>query len=82
MAAALEENLGAAQGEERFDLGGDLLIGEDITAPVAGRGAEGAKSAMGAADIGVVDIAFDDVGANARTVEAVGNLSGPVGQIG
>ena len=82
MAAALQENLSAAQGDQGFDLGGDLLIGEDITAPAAGRGAEGAESAMGTADIGVVDVAFDDIGADARTVEAVGDLGGPAGQIG
>jgi len=81
MAAALEEDLGAAEGHQWFYFGGDLLVSQDISLLVTRRDAKSTKATAGAADVGVVDIAFDDVGADGRAVQTVGHLGGPPRQI-
>jgi hypothetical protein len=60
--AALEQDLHAAYGLALVDLGADLLEAQDVPLGVPGAAIERAELAVGDADVGVVDVAVDDVG--------------------
>ena len=76
--AALQQDLDAAQGHRLVDLPGQLLAGEDVGVGVAARPVEGAEVAGRGADVGVVDVARDDVGDHPVAVE--GAAAGVGGQ--
>ena len=63
MHAALHERLIAAQGDGLLDLLVELLARQDVGVGVAALAVEGAEVADGGADVGVVDVAVDVVGA-------------------
>ena len=63
MIAALQEDLVAAQGDRLLDLLVELLARQDVGVGVAGLAVERAEVADGGADVGVVDVAVDVVGA-------------------
>ena len=60
--AALEQDLHAADRLAFVDLGADLLEAQHVALGVPGAAVERAELAVGDADIGVVDVAVDDVG--------------------
>ena len=60
--AALEQDLDAADRLALVDLGADLLEAQHIALIVLGPAIERAELAVGDADVGVVDVAVDDVG--------------------
>ena len=81
--AALEQNAGPAEVDRLLDLLADLIVREDVGLGVLGRGpVEGAELAAVDADVGVVDVAVDDVGRDRRVVLAVPDLvrRGPEGE--
>ena len=63
MHAALHEGLIAAQGDGFLDLLVELLARQDVGVGVVALAVEGAEVAHGRADVGVVDVAVDVVGA-------------------
>ena len=68
--AALDQNLHTAQRAQLVDLPADLLEGEHVALGVLGAAVERAELAVGDADVGVVDVAVDDVGDGVLGVEA------------
>src|SRR5262249_5758753 len=76
--AALHQGLVAAQGDGFLDLLVNLLTGEDVGVGVLALAVEGAEVADGGADVGVVDVAVDVVGAVRLGVEpAADGVGGP-----
>ena len=65
MQAALHENAGAAQVDGLLDLVEDDFLGQDVAFGVAHGPVEGAEAAVFGAEVGVVDVAVDDVGDDA-----------------
>src|SRR5580658_5862561 len=63
--AALEEHARAAEIERFLDLVEDDFAGQDVAFFMAERPVEGAKAAVFGAEVGVVDVAVDDVGDDA-----------------
>ena len=59
---ALNQDLDSAKCLELVDLGPDLLEGQRVTFAMFRPASERAKPAIGYADIGVIDVAVDDVG--------------------
>ena len=59
--AALHQNLRPAQGDRFLDFFVHLIEGDDVRVQVLFRPIKGAEFAIDIADIGVVDIAIDDV---------------------
>ena len=59
---ALHQDLDAADRLALVDLGADLLEGQDVALGVLRPAVERAELAVGDADVGVVDVAVDDVG--------------------
>ena len=59
---ALEQDLHAADRLALVDLGADLLEAQHVALVVLGPAVERAELAVGDADVGVVDVAVDDVG--------------------
>src|SRR5947199_2084499 len=82
--AALHENLGAAQCEGLFDLVVQFIARDDVGVGVLFRAVEGAEFAIDVADIGVVNVAVDDVGDDLIPAPVVsggfGQLPSPVRQ--
>jgi hypothetical protein len=70
--AALEEDLDAAVVIEFAELEVHFVLGEDIMVGVFLRAVEGAEFAIDVADVGVIDIAVDDVGDDAGAAAGVG----------
>ena len=70
--AALQQQLVAAERPGLVDLAEDLLEAEDVAFGMADGAVERAEVAAGDADVGVVDVAVDDVGD-----DAVGMLAPP-----
>ena len=81
MHAALQKDLGAAESDERFDFFGDLFVGEDEGILIARGNAESTEGAAAETDIGVIDIAFDNVGTDVGPAELVGPLGSTAGDI-
>ena len=78
--AALEENLIAAQGQRLFDLAEELFAPEDVALGVAGPAGEGAEAAAAGADVRVVDVPVDVVGAVGFWVKATAHRVGGAAQ--
>ena len=81
MHAALQEDLGATEGNERLDFFGNLFVGKDKRIWIARGNAERTEGATTNADISVIDIAFDDVGADVGVAELVGSFGSAAGEI-
>ena len=79
--AALHEDLRAADGREFFDFLEELFVLERVGVVVLGCALEGAEDALGGADVGVVDVAVDDVGAEAVAVDGSAACVGPSAQL-
>ena len=62
MMTALHQNLDAARGGKFVELLIQLLAREDVMIGVLLRAVERAEFAVNVADVGVVDVAIDDVG--------------------
>lgn len=60
--SALQENLHPADRLTLIDLLADLLEWEDVALVVLGAAIERAELTVGDADVGVIDVAVDDVG--------------------
>src|SRR5205085_7697667 len=60
--SALDQNLNATERFDFVDLGADLLEGKRVAFAVLWPTRKGAESAISDADVGVVDVAVDDVG--------------------
>ena len=58
---ALHQDAGAAQVERLLDLGKDGFLGQNVALGVAHRPVERAEAAIFGAEVGVVDIAVDDI---------------------
>ena len=80
--AALEEHAAAAVVLEFLELGGQLVPAQDVAAFGPGRPVKGAEAAAGDADVGVIDVAVDDVGDPGLGVEPTAHPvgRGPQGQ--
>ena len=63
--AALHQHAGAAQVERLLDLLEDRLLGQNVPFGVAHGPVERAEAAILGAEVGVVDVAVDDVGDDA-----------------
>src|SRR6266576_2520635 len=62
MMAALHENLGAAQSDRLLNFSVNFIEGDDIGVVIFFGAVEGAEFAIDIADVGVIDVAVDDVG--------------------
>ena len=84
MMAALQQNLRPAQRERLFDLPVQLIQSNHVGVVVLLRAVEGAELAIDVADVGVVDVAVNDVGDDvvAAAVEVLGlcELAAAVGE--
>ena len=70
--SALHQHLRAADLEQLLDLRPDLLAGQDVRLGIARLAVEVAENALGRTDVGVVDVAVDDVRAIRLGVQGVG----------
>ena len=82
--AALHQNLRSAQGERLLDLAVHFVEGDDIGVCVLFRAIKGAEFAIDIADIGIIDIAINNVGDDLVAAAVVGvgagQLAAAVGQ--
>ena len=78
MMPALHEDLRAAQGEGLLDLLVDLIEGDDVGVGVVFDAVEGAELAIDVADVGVIDVAIDDVGDDLVAAIVVGGWLWPI----
>ena len=78
--AALEQDLVAAQGDGLFDLAEQFFAAEDVALRIAGRAGKRAEAAAADADVGVVDVAIDVVGAVGLGVQPPAHGVGGAGQ--
>ncbi len=72
MMPALEQDLRPAQGHCFFDLPIHLLGGDDVGVRVALAAAEGAELAVHVADVGIIDVAVDEVGDDLVAAPVIG----------
>ena len=80
--AALHENLRATNRHEFFNLVKNGFVGQRVRIVIFCVAAECAEGALGGADIRVVDVAIDDVGANMVTVYFTATQISPHAEIG
>ena len=80
--AALHENLRATNRHEFFNLMKNRLVGQRVRIMIFRVAAERAEGALGGADVRVVDVAIDDVGANMVAVYFAAAEVGPHAKIG
>ena len=71
---ALDEDLDAAERLHFIDLRADLLVAERPSFVVLGTPVERAESAVGDADVGVIDISVDDVRDDALGMEGFSHV--------
>jgi hypothetical protein len=71
MKSALHEDAGAAEVEGLLDLLKDHFLRQNVAFCVSHGPVEGAKAAILGAEVGVVDIAIDDVGDDSLGVPAL-----------
>ena len=72
MMPSLHEDLNAACLGELVELGVHLIVGDDVAVGVLLSPVEGAELAIDVADVGVVDVAVDDVGDDLVSAAAKG----------
>jgi hypothetical protein len=84
MMPALHQNLRAPEGDRFLNLAIQFLPRDDVGIVILFRAIEGAEFTIDVANVGVVDVAVDNVGDDLRPAPAIGTLPGedspPIGQ--
>jgi hypothetical protein len=78
---ALHEDLRPADGHQLLDLAAELVGLQRVGVGLVTIASKGTEGAAGGAHVGVVDVAVDDVGADARTVQGPGPRVRPPAQL-